>query len=66
MPKRPNGKEFYLTQEAAKDIGVSKATLLRWISRNLVKDAAKRDRNGWRLFSAAEVDALRRYAETGK
>jgi DNA-binding transcriptional MerR regulator len=65
-PSTLNGKGFYLAQEAAEFAGVSKATLLRWIARKLVDDAAKRDRNGWRLFSVAEVEALKRFAETGK
>ena len=59
------GKSEYLAQEAAQAIGVSKATLLRWIKEARVKDSAIRNRNGWRLFTRAEVEAIRSYAQTG-
>lgn len=65
MPKVVDGKHFYLAHEAAKAAGVSKQTLLRWISENRVQDAAKRDRNGWRLFTDPEVRAITRFAQDG-
>lgn len=63
MAKTLNGKKYYLAHEAAALAGISKATLLRWVARRLVTDAAKRDRNGWRLFSEPEVQAIRRHAQ---
>jgi DNA-binding transcriptional MerR regulator len=65
MPKVLEGKQFYLAHEAAKVAGISKQTLLRWITENRIKDAAKRDRNGWRLFSEPEVKAISRFAQDG-
>lgn len=65
MPKVVDGERFYLAHETAKVAGVSKQTLLRWITENRVKDAAKRDRNGWRLFSDIEVKAIARFAQDG-
>lgn len=65
MPKVVDGKQFYLAHEAAKVAGVSKQTLLRWITENRIKDAAKRDRNGWRLFTDPEVRAITRFAQDG-
>lgn len=65
MPKLLEGKQFYLAHEAAKVAGISKQTLLRWITENRVKDSAKRDRNGWRLFSEPEVRAISRFAQDG-
>lgn len=65
MPKVVDGKRFYLAHEAAKVAGVSKQTLLRWITEDRIKDAAKRDRNGWRLFSDPEVKAIARFAQGG-
>jgi len=66
MPKVLGEKKYYFTHEAAKTAGISKATLLRWIDRRFVKDSAKRDRNGWRLFSELEVRAISRFAQSGK
>lgn len=65
MPKVVEGKQFYMAAEAAKVAGVSKQTLLRWIAEKRIKDAAKRDRNGWRLFTDPEVKAITRFAQDG-
>lgn len=65
MPKVVEGRPFYLAHEVAKAAGISKQTLLRWIAENRVKDAAKRDRNGWRLFTEPEVEAILRFAQDG-
>ncbi|MBT9160527.1 MAG: hypothetical protein DDT26_01814 [Dehalococcoidia bacterium] len=65
MPRVIDGIPFYLTHEAAKVAGVSKQTLLRWITENRIKDAAKRDRNGWRLFTDPEVRAITRFVQDG-
>lgn len=66
MPKTLNGIAYYSAQETAIAAGISKATLLRWIKQNLVRDSAKRDRHGWRLFSEPEVEAIRKFAQTGE
>ncbi len=65
MPKVLDGQPFYLAHEAAKAAGISKQTLLRWIAENRIRDAAKRDRHGWRLFSEPEVRAISRFAQDG-
>lgn len=65
MPKVLEGKQFFLAHEAAKVAGISKQTLLRWITENRIKDAAKRDRNGWRLFTEPEVKAISKFAQDG-
>lgn len=66
MPKSLSGKTYYATHEAAKAAGISKPTLLRWIKQRTVNDAAKRDRNGWRLFNETEVEAICKFAQTAK
>lgn len=66
MPKSLKGETFLLTNEVAAAVGISKPTLLRWINEGRVKDSDRRDRNGWRLFSAAEVSTIRRYADSGE
>lgn len=57
-----DGKSYFFAHEAAKSAGISKATLLRWIDQHAISDAARRDRNGWRLFSESEVEAIVRVA----
>jgi hypothetical protein len=64
MPTRIAGVDYYLANEAARAAGISKATLLRWIKDNHIKDAKKRDRNGWRLFAETEVSAICKFAGT--
>jgi excisionase family DNA binding protein len=51
--------QTYSTEEAAQEIGVSKSTLLRWFREKRVADV-KRDRNGWRVFSKADVVRIKR------
>lgn len=50
------------TAQAAKLVGISKSTLLRWIRNGLVADVQK-DRKGWRRFSSADIDRLRGFNE---
>ncbi|MGH8529409.1 MAG: MerR family transcriptional regulator [Nevskiales bacterium] len=64
MPKPHASAAFFSAQEAAKAAGISKATLLRWIKGGRIGDAAKRDRNGWRLFTDREVQRIRRVAQS--
>jgi DNA-binding transcriptional MerR regulator len=61
-----NGKTYYSAHETAVAASISKPTLLRWIKTKRIKDSEKRDRNGWRLFSEAEVEAIRKLAQTAK
>jgi hypothetical protein len=66
MPTPVNGQTYYSAHEAALAAGISKPTLLRWIKSRRVNDAEKRDRNGWRLFAASEVEAIRKLAQVTK
>jgi DNA-binding transcriptional MerR regulator len=45
---------MHTTVQAAKRIGVSKNTLLRWIADGLIPDVG-RDWRGWRVWSATDV-----------
>ena len=47
--------------EAAEQIGVSVATLKRWLLSKKVRDVG-RDRNGWRVFTIDDIQRLRKYA----
>jgi excisionase family DNA binding protein len=64
MPIRINGDTYYRTSEAAKMAGISRSTLLRWLDDGVIKEASRRDRRGWRLFS--QVDINRISEEAGK
>jgi excisionase family DNA binding protein len=54
----------YSTNEAAKKVGISKPTLLRWIRDKRVDDV-KRDRNKWRVFTDADVERIKKVASNG-
>jgi predicted site-specific integrase-resolvase len=56
-------KNRLYTAEAAKQAGISKATLLRWLKERKVPEVA-RDVRGWRVFTEEEVDKIREYANT--
>jgi DNA (cytosine-5)-methyltransferase 1 len=47
--------------QAAKAVGVSAVTLKRWLISGKVKDVA-RDRNNWRVFNAADIERIKKYA----
>jgi excisionase family DNA binding protein len=52
----------YRTDEAARRIGCSKSTLLRWFREGKVADVA-RDRRGWRIFRPEDIQRIKRWAE---
>ena len=53
------------TKEVAKASGIHKDTLIRWLRKELVTEP-RRDRNGWRVFTHEEAEAIRRYANEGQ
>ena len=48
------------TVEAAKRIGVSKSTLLRWLDEGLVDDV-ERDWRGWRMWRSRDVERVKAF-----
>ncbi len=50
------------TCQAARLIGVSRNTLLRWFREGRMDDVG-RDRNGWRFFNADDVARIKTYAD---
>ena len=66
MPVEINGKTFFRTNEALKAIGISKATWFRWLKENKVSDVRHKDLRGWRLFTRADIDRIKKYANTIK
>lgn len=59
----PTGRVY--TAEAAKNIGVSKATLLRWLTEGKVPEVS-RDVRDWRIFSNRDIQQIKKYANTIK
>lgn len=57
------GVRYYRTTEAARRAGISRSTLLRWLGQGRVSLPVRRDRNGWRLFTAEDLERLRDAAE---
>ena len=52
----------FSTCQAARLIGVSRNTLLRWFREGRVTDVG-RDRNGWRFFTHEDVERIKAYAD---
>ena len=50
------------TAEAARRIGVSKNTLLRWLEGGLIEDVA-RDWRGWRVWSDQDIERARTFQQ---
>ncbi|MGD9116659.1 MAG: MerR family transcriptional regulator [Dehalococcoidia bacterium] len=59
MPINVDGQVFYRTAEVCRIVGISRATLFRWLKEDILKEAKHRDRRGWRLFTQEEVDKLK-------
>jgi excisionase family DNA binding protein len=49
----------YSAKEAAEKLGISKSTLLRWFREKRISDV-KRDRNGWRVFTSADIASIKK------
>lgn len=54
---------MYSTQEAADRIGVSKATLLRWLSSEMIREV-ERDQRGWRIWSDEDIARVKRFRDS--
>ena len=55
MPTVINSETYYRTTEVCQMVGISRSTLLRWLSSGIVKDVRHRDRRGWRVFTEADI-----------
>jgi DNA (cytosine-5)-methyltransferase 1 len=55
-------EQTYSTEEAARELGLSKSTLLRWFREGRISDV-KRDRNNWRVFTAADIERIRKVCD---
>jgi len=59
MPVTVNGQTYYRTAEVCRTVGISRATLFRWLKEGIFREAEHRDRRGWRLFTGDEVARLK-------
>ena len=57
MPIQMNGQTYYRTAEICQEIGISRATLYRWLRTGLLVKSYK-DRRGWRLFTEDDLNKL--------
>lgn len=53
-----DGRVYYKTSEACKKIGISRATLFRWLKVGIL-DKYYKDRRGWRLFTEEDLNRIR-------
>ena len=58
MPTVINSETYYRTTEVCQMVGISRSTLLRWLSSGIVKDVRYRDRRGWRVFTEADIKRI--------
>ncbi len=60
MPTIINGQTYYRTAEICRIIGISRNTLFRWLKEGSITEVEHRDYRGWRLFTQAQLDALKK------
>ena len=53
---------MFSTVEAAKGVGVSKNTLLRWLDEGLIEDV-QRDWRGWRVWQKQDIERVKAFQE---
>ena len=58
MPTVINSETYYRTTDVCQMVGISRSTLLRWLSSDIVKDVPHRDRRGWRMFTEADIERI--------
>jgi site-specific DNA-methyltransferase (cytosine-N4-specific) len=57
--------ELFSTKQVAQLANIHRDTLLRWLRENRVPEPG-RNRNGWRVFTNEEAEAIARYARSGQ
>ena len=59
MPVVINDQTYYRTADVCRMVGITRNTLFRWLTEGMVSHVEYRDCRGWRLFTPAQVDAIR-------
>jgi len=62
MPIEIDEQIYYGTSETCKKIGISRATLFRWLKEGIL-EKSYRDRRGWRLFTEDDLNKIRAEAD---
>jgi predicted site-specific integrase-resolvase len=57
VPIKIQGKIYYRTSEACHKIGISRATLFRWLKAGILERKYK-DRRGWRIFPEEDLTLI--------
>ncbi|HXZ30504.1 MAG TPA: MerR family transcriptional regulator [Dehalococcoidia bacterium] len=60
MPIVINGQKYYRTTEVCRLVGISRNTLFRWLKDGNVMEVEHRDCRGWRIFTQAQIDAMKK------
>jgi excisionase family DNA binding protein len=55
VPVNYKDQEYYRISDVCRLTGVSRSTLWRWTKDGILPGAVKRDRRGWRLFTAYDI-----------
>ncbi|MBM2831268.1 MAG: hypothetical protein HW414_320 [Dehalococcoidia bacterium] len=64
MPVMLRGQRYFRTTEVCRMVGISRSTLLRWLSSGALEDTPRRDRRDWRLFTEADIKKIEDEATT--
>lgn len=59
MPVTINNQVYYRTTEVCRMVGITRNTLFRWLRVGSVTGVEYRDYRGWRLFTLAQVEAMK-------
>lgn len=54
-----NKQTYYRTAEVCRMAGIGRSTLFRWLQEGALFDVEYRDCRGWRLFTEAQVEAVK-------
>ena len=57
MPRKINGQLYYGTSEVCQKVGVSRATLFRWLRQGIL-NTIYTDRRGWRIFTDDDLNKI--------
>jgi excisionase family DNA binding protein len=58
MTVQINGRLFFTTAETCKKVGISRATLVRWLQKGILP-TIRRDRRGFKLFTREDIQILK-------
>ena len=58
MPREMNGMTYWSASEVCQEVAISRPTLYRWLKRGILTKL-HRDRKGWRMFTAEDLEKIR-------